>query len=131
MPLKAEERTAAREVLRAARELLMADRWCQGNRALTAAGDETSPSDPSAVSFCIVGALRCVERELGQSVLPAVHVLYEALVRRHDWNTPFPWSDEHVPAKVERLEEWNDGVAQDPHDVLSLYDRAIGLLEGC
>lgn len=119
-----------REVLRAARELLLQDRWCQGARALDAGWNETTPSAPEAVSFCAVGALRCAARTTGKDVLPAVHVLYEALVRVHDYNPLFAWENELVPFKVERLEEWNDGVAQEAQDVLGLYDRAIDLLEG-
>lgn len=128
--LTQEEKTDTREVLRAARELFLADRWCQGARAVDACWNETTPSSPEAVGFCAVGALRCVEREMGKNVLPAVHALYEALVRLHEWNPALPWEEEHVPTKVELLEEWNDGVAEDTQDVLSLYDRAIGLLEG-
>ena len=128
--LTQEEKSDAREVLRAARELFLADKWCQGSRAVDSCWNETPPSSPDAVGFCAIGALRCVERELGKNVLPAVHLLYEALVNLHDWNTPFPWDEAHVPIKVGRLEEWNDGVAEGTSDVLRLYDRAIGLLEG-
>lgn len=125
-----EEKTETKQLLCAARELFLAQQWCQGMRALTAAGDETTPSSPDAVRFCTVGALRFAARATESNVLPAVHMLYEALVRQHSWNPAFPWDEQHLPFKVERLEEWNDGVAQGVDDVLSLYGQAIDLLEG-
>jgi hypothetical protein len=78
------------EAIQAADDLLLRG-WCQGTLARGSDGDDTSPDAPTAVAWCIEGAL-CAAIGLNEGL--------------HDWVRD--WIIERLPKPYECVAEFND-----------------------
>jgi hypothetical protein len=125
LKLSWDDKRSARTVLQSARETLPG-RWCRGADARTSTGNETTPGDTHATQFCVVGTIRRCARETNANVLPALYLLHAAVCSRYPWMLGIPAND--AEAKANALREWNDGTAEDLHEVLRLFDHALVLL---
>jgi hypothetical protein len=91
----------ALELLTAARARIKKG-WCQETYARDANGASISVRDPSAVSFCLYGALLSLESP------DHIFVEADAIIRSLGGGTG-----------------WNDAKGRTQEDVLRVYDRAI------
>jgi hypothetical protein len=97
-------------VLKRARTLVESG-WCQKAYATDAVGQQVRPEDPTAVAYCIRGALRAQEADTD---LDALNDADRALERR----------------AMRGIAGFNDQQGRTKDEVLTLFDRAIDDVKG-
>ena len=103
------------EDLKAARELLVQKGWNQRHIARDAEGKRVDATDPSAVSYCMVGAVGCIAESTGSR--PNQREMDMTRTLRNHMNSNFVIS-------------FNDTPGRTFDEVLEVFDKAINAVSG-
>jgi hypothetical protein len=111
-----EKKQTAYQILKAARDLLRRNKWCQKELAVDAYGEMTDPTGKEAVAYCAIGAMLAVDgpdpeyNEPGHFLIRAIYQSAKDMRPSRIWN-------------------WNDSRTRTKRQVIAAFGRAMKIAQ--